>query len=133
MTLRQWTRDMFSIVTDKVGVKTPTFDPAPDYYKRKNIIDKVIYLRDTSRDRGSIYGYNITFNELQNFAIPLSDIKMNLESHIAAAKIKEKEARATRGMDDALYYQNSIKALDNILKFVEDNMMGEEKRLYSKG
>jgi len=133
MTLKEWHADIANIREGKVGVEVPSSDPQPNYYKRNKILDKIVYLREGSRERGSIYGYNIAFNELQNYAIPLADIKKNIESHFAAADIKRKEALATRTMEDVTYYENIMKVLKLTLAMIEENIEGEEKRLYTKG
>jgi len=116
------------------GLEYSSKDPAPNQWIRKNILDKVVYWIDTVHEPGSQEGYRTAFNELTNYAIPLGDIKLNIESYIAQTKINRKESKVEPTKDNFKYYDNELKALENVLLLVNDKIPPEERdRLFTLG
>lgn len=108
--------------SNKIGVETSSHDPIPNPYVRVKLIQKNNYLIDTSRDRGSKDGYESCLEILKNYQKQLDKIKEDLESYLAELNIKLQEAKYKKTIDDYQYFKNAIKATNNIIKFVEEEM-----------
>jgi hypothetical protein len=120
MSLRLWQSD--KLQSNKIGVEVSSTDPIPNPYIRMKLIQKNIYLKKVTRDRGSKDAYESTLEILKNYQKQLPEIKSLLEAYLAELEVKHQEAKYKRTENDHQYFKQAIKAVETIIKFVEEEL-----------
>ena len=134
MTLRKW--DKIPLETNpKVGVEHADRNPMPNPWIRQKILQRVLYWLKGTEERASKYAYQSAFNHLENYAFPLSEIRMELNSLLAETKIKQKESKyESNTTENYNYYSNERKAFENVLELIEEKIPeDEQERIFTTG
>jgi len=129
VTLRQWHKLPSDNNTGyTVGVPVADKKPMTNPWTRKNILQRVEYWYNSVDEQGGKYAYKAAYDHLQNYAMPLSDIKLELQSYLSECKIKQKESKFEIGTDKNYeYYSNEIKAYDNVISLINEKIPSEEQ------